>query len=103
MIIIDGSYLQVFELGDNPRQIFDYTFTKEIDAEPLFFPISSSMFQLGIADEENLVYLFAENGSLADGFPVEGLPLFYYGKINYNSGNYLLTTKRDFKIYAFPH
>ncbi len=103
LIVIDGSYLQVYELGDSPRQLFDYTFTQEIDAAPLFFPISSSMKQMGIADKENLVYLFSENGSLADGFPVEGLPLFYYGKINYNSGNYLLTTKRDFKIYAFPH
>lgn len=103
LIVVDGSYLQVLELGDSPRQLYDYTFTQNIDAEPNFFPVSSSMFQLGIADQENLVYLFAENGSLADGFPVEGLPLFYYGKINYNSGNYLLTTKRDYKIYAFRH
>jgi len=103
LIIVDGSYIQVFELGDKPRQIFDYTFTQNLDAEPLFFPISSTMYQLGIADQENLVYLFDENGTLADGFPVEGQALFYYGKINYNSGNYLLTTKRDFKIYAYPH
>jgi len=103
LVIIDGSYLQVFELGEAPRQVFDYTFTQDIDSEPVFYPVSSSMFQLGIADQENLVYLFNENGTLADGFPVEGLPLFYYGKINYNSGNYLLTTKRDFKIYAFKH
>ena len=103
LVIIDGSYLQVFELGETPRQVYDYTFTQDIDSEPVFYPVSSSMFQLGIADQENLVYLFNENGTLADGFPVEGLPLFYYGKINYNSGNYLLTSKRDFKIYAFKH
>lgn len=103
LITFDGSYMQVFELGDTPRQLYDYNFTQKIDVAPNFFPVNSSLFQLGIADQENLIYVFAENGSLVDGFPVEGLPLFYYGKINYNSGNYLLTTKRDFKIYAFPH
>ncbi|WP_156309354.1 outer membrane protein assembly factor BamB family protein [Sphingobacterium endophyticum] len=103
LITFDGSYMQVFELGDTPKQLYDYNFTQKIDSAPNFFPVNSSLFQLGITDQENLIYLFAENGSLVDGFPVEGLPLFYYGKINYNSGNYLLTTKRDFKIYAFRH
>jgi hypothetical protein len=40
---------------------------------------------------------------LMNGFPVEGQPLFYYGKINYNSDTYLLCMRRDKKLYAFKH
>ncbi|MGO1786254.1 MAG: hypothetical protein ACTHZ1_06035 [Sphingobacterium sp.] len=104
MIITDGPNLRVYTLGDTLTSVYDYAFTQTIRDAPVFSPTSSGLKQLGISVQgNNLVYLLTENGRLVDGFPVEGLPLFYYGKINYNSNNYLLKTKRDFKIYAYPH
>jgi len=51
----------------------------------------------------NLIYLFDEKGGVYDGFPIEAMPQFYYGKIDYNSSNYLLCVRRDKKLYAFKN
>lgn len=104
MIVTEGANLRVYQLGDTLTSVYDYAFTQTINDSPLFFPASGGLKQLGIAlSNNNLVYLLDQNGQLLEGFPVESLPIFYYGAINYNSGNYLLTAKRDFKIYAYPH
>ena len=84
--------------------LFDFTFTQDIADRPQYFPVASNSYLLGIASRNNqLVYLFDEKGALHDGFPVEAMPDFYYGKIDYNSANYLLCVKRDRKLYAFKH
>src|SRR5690606_28970052 len=102
LIITDDAYMQVYQLGDSLHLLYDYTFTQNINDGPNFFPIGSDKNLMGLSTKgNNLVYLFNENGNLIDGFPVESQPLFYYGKINYNSGNYLISTKRDFKLYGY--
>ena len=104
MLITDGNVLQVYELADPLRAVFDYTFSQNIADEPLFFPAPGGMKQLGIAVQgNNLIYVFNSDGGVLEGFPLEAQPLFYYGKINYNTGNYLISTKRDFKLYAYRH
>ncbi|MVZ64076.1 PQQ-like beta-propeller repeat protein [Sphingobacterium humi] len=105
LIVMDGQQLQVYELGDSLQPVYDYTFTQNVSNRPYFFATGSAgLKQIGVAAQgTNLIYLFAENGTLVDGFPVEAQPLFYYGKINYNSSNYLVCTRRDFKLYAFRH
>ena len=104
MIVLDGSVLQVLELGNTVKPLFDHTFTKKIENKPYYFPAGSGLLKMGIAPQgTNLIYLFTENGGIADGYPVEAQPLFYDGKINYNSGNYLICTRRDWKLYAFRH
>ncbi len=104
LIVLDGSYLQVFELGNQLTELFDYTFTKAINNSTYFFPSMGGLQKMGIAAQgTNLIYLFTENGAIEPGFPVEAQPFFYYGKINYNSGNYLICNRRDYKLYAFKH
>ncbi|NGM60600.1 hypothetical protein G5B30_01600 [Sphingobacterium sp. SGG-5] len=106
MIVLGDSRLQVFTIGDDIKSRFEYNFTKNITEQPQYFPSTATKNQtvLGVGSKAtNLIYLFEEDGSVMDGFPVEGLPLFYYGRINYNSGNYLLTMRRDHKLYAFRH
>lgn len=104
LIITDDSYMQVYQLGDSLDILFDYTFTQKINDGLSFFPVGSDKKIIGLSTKgTNLIYLFNENGTLKDGFPVESQPLFYYGKINYNSGNYLISTKRDYKLYGYPH
>ncbi len=106
MIILDGSHLQAFNIEDDPKLLFEYNFTKDINDRPQYFTSASNKNQvlLGVASKPtNLIYVFEEEGNVMNGFPVEGLPLFYYGQLNYNSGTYLLTMRTDRKLYAFRH
>ncbi len=106
LILVDKGHLRVYDIADSTRLLFDYNFTKDIINRPQYFESATSRGQylLGIASRPtNLLYMFEANGSVMDGFPVEGLPLFYYGRINYNSDIYLLAMRRDRKLYSFKH
>ncbi|WP_140937561.1 PQQ-binding-like beta-propeller repeat protein [Sphingobacterium lumbrici] len=104
MIVIDGSRLRAYDITDTTKLLFEYSFTKDISDRPQYFRSTTGFSLIGIASKAtNLIYLFNENGSIIDGFPVEGRPLFYYGKINYNSDTFLLCMRRDHKLYAFRH
>lgn len=62
----------------------------------------SNQHFLGITSAQNrLLYVFTESGSLLNGFPIAGTFRFYYGQINYNSGNYVLCYRNNHKLYAF--
>ncbi|PRD54518.1 hypothetical protein [Sphingobacterium gobiense] len=103
MAIIDQKHLLIKNIQDNGT-LFDFTFTQEINDRPQYFTDRSNNYLLGVASRKNyLVYLFDEKGSIQDGFPIEALPNFYYGKIDYNSTTYLLCVRRDRKLYAFKH
>lgn len=102
--IINKNRLQVFDIKDSLTNEYQHNFTKPIVDELQFFPTADNknVFNMGVASKAtNLIYLFGETGQFIDGFPVEGQPLFYYGKINYNSAVYLLCMRRDNKLYAF--
>lgn len=105
LVSMNKDLLRVYEIGDSTRLLFEYNFTKEINDRPQYFKTTNnSDLHLGVASKAtNLLYLFKGDGALEKGFPVEGLPLFYYGKINYNGDTYLLCMRRDHKLYAFRH
>lgn len=102
MTTIDQKHLLVKNIQDS-TPLFDFTFTQEITGRPQYFAESSYNYLIGIASFNNLIYLFNEKGTIQDGFPIEALPDFYYGKIDYNSSNYLLCIRRDRKLYAFKN
>ncbi len=104
VVIVNSNELQVFDIADTLKTAFIYNFTKPITDELQFFSNTQNkdLSYLGIASKStNLLYLINETGQLVNGFPVEGQPLFYYGKIDYNSEIYLLCMRRDHKLYAF--
>lgn len=103
-VLIADNKLRAFEINSY-KPIFEYYFTRNIEDKPQFFknPKSSEHLIAVASKATNLLYLFGDNGILVEGFPVEGQPLFYYGKINYNSDTYLLCMRRDKKLYAFKH
>ena len=105
LVLLDKGSLNVFTLADSTQTLFEHHFIKDIEDRPQYFKNSaSSMHRLGISSRNNnLLYIFEDNGTIVEGFPVEGQPLFYYGKINYNTENYLLCMRRDHKLYAFRH
>jgi len=103
MVIINQKHVLAKGIQDSSA-FFDFTFTQEINDRPQYFEEGPNSYLLGIASRKNyLVYLFDEKGSIRDGFPIEALPDFYYGKIDYNSATYLLCVRRDRKLYAFKH
>lgn len=102
--VISGNYLKVFSINDTLKTDFQHHFTKPITDEMQFFESTTrkNAYDIGVASKAtNLLYLFKEDGQLVEGFPTEGQPLFYYGKIDYNSATYLLCMRRDHKLYAF--
>ena len=105
LVLINPGQLKVFNIQDSLKEEFAYNFTKNIENKPQFFSTGTAkQHWIGVSSRAtNLVYVFGENGGLVEGFPVEGQPLFYYGKINYNSDTYLLCMRRDHKLYAFRH
>lgn len=104
MILIHDNRLQFVDIAKKDT-LYEYHFTKNIDDKPQYFRDGrTSNSLIGVASKAtNLIYLFSGDNTLIEGFPVEGLPLFYYGKINYNSEIFLLCTRRDKKLYAFKH
>ncbi|TDS16118.1 PQQ-binding-like beta-propeller repeat protein [Sphingobacterium paludis] len=103
LIAIAEKKLFVTGLPDgNP--IFEYTFTQSVTDRPQIFKNTTFGDLIGISSRENtLLYLFDEKGNVIDGFPIEALPQFYFGKIDYNSATYLLCVRRDKKLYAFKN
>lgn len=103
MALIDQKQLMVKNLQDSSF-LYDYAFTQEPTDRPQYFTDGSGGQLLGVASQKSyLIYLFDEKGSMLDGFPIEALPGFYYGKIDYNSATYLLCARRDRKLYAYKH
>lgn len=98
LIIAHSNGIELFSSQSNEsHKSIPLTLTHFV--QPQIFPNQS----IGIASGQNqLIYVFSKEGSLLNGFPIEGLPNFYYGKINYNSGKYTLTFKRDHTLYAYP-
>ncbi|ERJ61050.1 PQQ-binding-like beta-propeller repeat protein [Sphingobacterium paucimobilis] len=105
LVNINNDLLRVYDIADSTRLLFEYNFTKTINDRPQYFRLpNNGGFRIGVASKAtNLIYLFNSEGGLENGFPVEGQPLFHYGRINYNSDIYLLCMRRDHKLYAFKH
>ncbi len=102
--VLNNNRLEGFDIKDTIHTLFEYNFTKSLDQEIQLFTHDNdkNVSLIGIASKAtNLLYVLEETGQLIEGFPVEGLPLFYYGKINYKSATYLLCMRRDHKLYAF--
>ena len=103
MAISQGAQLWVKELRDSSLS-FQYSLSTDLAGRPQFFRQENQGYYIGLATQgTDLLYLLNEQGAVVDGFPVKGMPDFYYGKIDYNSATYLLCARRDRKLYAFKH
>ncbi|WP_207427369.1 hypothetical protein [Pedobacter sp. SYSU D00535] len=100
LILVDKNHLNVMTAEGNP--IFNYEFPAEVKSRPQFFNTNQYFYQIGISlSQENKLFLFNDDGSLVKGFPAEGTGLFSVGTIKGNGIKYLLSTKKDNKLYAF--
>lgn len=83
-IFLDGRKLEVY---NKEARIFSYNFKKKINTRPGIYRFKGN--KIGISsDSENKIYLFNSNGSLYNGFPLNGHSQFSIGNI-YNNNNLL--------------
>lgn len=103
LYVLNGKEFAAYNLLDTLPQ-FNFNFTQDLVDRMQFFKQGNSSSLIGVAARSNnLIYIFDEKGSVLSGFPIEAMPSFYYGKIDYNSGNFLLCIRRDKKLYAFKN
>lgn len=100
LIFVDKKQLYVYNSKDSTLR-YDHSFDTEINTRPLYFPTTNNRLVLGISSMAKLLYVFDEDGSIVNGFPVEGLPDFYYGKLKHDGHRYILLSKGDKKLAAY--
>lgn len=77
-LFVDNIELKV--VANNGDKLFSYKFKSEITSEPDIYEFSSSDFKIGLTDNtKNLIYLVNPDGSLYEGFPLEGSTRFSIG------------------------
>lgn len=77
-IFADGNELEV--LHQDGRKLFSYKVREKISEMPDIYKFSASETKIGITDQpRNRIYLINSDGSLYDGFPLEGSTRFSIG------------------------
>jgi len=101
IVLLDADALSVYQVNDTTAN-YHYNFAEKTRNRPQFFPSNAHQYYIGQATENDLIYVFNDEGAIYPGFPLAGLHNFYFGPINYgNTTNYLISTKRDHKIYCY--
>jgi hypothetical protein len=77
-IFSDGDSLFVFD--QSAKQIFSHSFKNSISLPPELYTFPDKSRKIGIADcAENRIYLFNADGTVCEGFPLEGNSRFALG------------------------
>ncbi len=103
LVFTDRGELSIYDnTGDN--LVYQYDFGQDIENRPIFFPAAAGKYRVGVATSANqLLYVFNEDGTLVQGFPITGLSPFYFGTLQDAGRSYLLVDKGDRKLYAYPY
>ncbi len=99
-VFLSKNELNVF--SQDKSLLFKYEFKSAIKKTLLFFLFPDGKSKIGVVSEgANELYLFNENGSMYDGFPVNGKTNFSIGSLN-NDGSYnIITGGADKSIYVY--
>jgi hypothetical protein len=100
-IFLDGNKLSVY--GSNKERLFSYTFNEPIDTRPVFYQFTSGDRKLGVVcRNENRIYLFNKDGSLYQGFPLQGNTPFSIGNFGDSLSRFnLVVGSRDNFLYNY--
>ncbi|UIR56378.1 hypothetical protein LZQ00_00785 [Sphingobacterium sp. SRCM116780] len=100
-VIISENKLMVYNQKDVTKY-FEYKFVDDISNRPIFFKATNNNDLMAVGTDNRMIYIFNEDGFVRDGFPIDGLSKFYFGPINFgNNASYLISSKRDHKLYAY--
>jgi hypothetical protein len=88
---LDGDSLTVYNQSAN--QIFKKKFNHPVGSPPELFTFPDKSLKIGISDSsENKIYLFNSDGSICNGFPLEGFSPFAIWFPGSQSGQFNLIT-----------
>ena len=102
VVVLDGQDMQLYGIREE-EPLRTQHFAKTLPNMPGIYFQPRGEYKIGFTSSDRLIYLLNDNGSMVDGFPIEGMPLFYYGRIDYNSATYLLCFRLNHTLYAFKH
>lgn len=90
-IFLEGDSLVVFDAAVN--KIFTKKFNNSIDLPPILYTFPDKNRRIGITESaENKIYLFNSDGSICNGFPLEGNSGFALGAFGRENGQFNLVT-----------
>jgi len=91
LIFLDGDSLVVYDAAVN--KIFTKKFNNSIDLPPLLYTFPDKNRRIGVTESaENKIYLFNSDGSICNGFPLEGNSGFALGAFGRENGQFNLVT-----------
>lgn len=86
-IFIDQNELTV--INSENEELFQYSFSENINEKPIYFLFPGYKGKIGIVSSKtNEIFLFNDNGSLYNGFPLRGNAPFSISRLN-SKNNYL--------------
>jgi hypothetical protein len=99
-IFLDRNELAVY--SQDRSLLFKYTFKETISRPPLCFSFPDGTGKIGVvSDLSNELFLFNENGSLYQSFPLNGRTLFSIGDINNDGHLNLVTGNSENSIFVY--
>ncbi|HYX06721.1 MAG TPA: hypothetical protein VE912_08300, partial [Bacteroidales bacterium] len=80
-IFLDKNKLQVIDQQN--KTLFSHKFEDEINLPPVYYQFSATDRKIGVvAKKAGKIYLFNNDGSIYDGFPLRGQTLFTIGEFS---------------------
>ena len=99
-IFLTRKELKVF--SQDKSLLFKYDFEETISQNPLFFLFPDGTGKIGVSSEEsNKIYLFNNNGSLFNTFPLTGKTNFSIGDLNNEGIINVITGSSENSIYVY--
>lgn len=100
-IFLTRNELKVF--NSDKSLLFNYEFKTPVTQAPQFFIFPDGKGKIGIVSEvSNEIYLFNDNGSLQDAFPLNGKTPISIGDLNNEGAFNIVTGSADNSIYVYP-
>ncbi|TZF84010.1 hypothetical protein FW774_11230 [Pedobacter sp. BS3] len=100
LVFSDKSQLAVYNADGTLS--FSYDFKYPLTGRPQLLRLDASTFKVGAATSaDNQIYLFNDDGTLANGFPVKGIANFYIGTLDDDGRKYLICGNMDASISVY--
>jgi len=100
LIFTDKNQLYTYSSSDSTL-LYSHDFDAAISGQPLFFTTRRDYYAVGIATDAKLLYVMDDDGTIIKGFPMQGYPAFYYGKLKKDGHLYALISKDGHQLAAY--
>lgn len=93
---------KLFVMNLDSSLIFKHSFDKEINTSPTALIMPNGKGKIGVAsDQTNEIFLFNDDGSLYEGFPLKGSTSFSIGDFKNDGHNNIVVGSSDRTVYVY--